>query len=1257
MKRLIDFNKKKKEQIKKDEFYLDSISKNFVAADTTVEFPTGFPKKPVTDLSLTNDYVLLGGWNPTDNTSVTTLGNISTKLLSDYTVKSLVAGTGIDVKNNNGAWTINNTGGTGGGSWGTITGDISTQSDLWGMIKAGDNITINSDTTTKKITINAPWNKKDGRIDICTKVDLITSLTDHDFFVVDDELSITTTVVQHITTPIGVGGPKTYTQTGVILNNFPSYTDSSTDWQNWYNNLGDTFVGSKFYRTEEEGVFEINYTGKFLNATSKKLSLYFNLSGYRMDVDITPEATGGTYQFIWYAYGTLWSRWVGTATNISSYDYNLKLLMPELTTIETQKCTFSKDVLQNDTFSAFMWDDVAEGGDNYEPIVVYKQETDASGYPTLWVQARASFNRIIIYSSGSYNVKFSSALGVIDWGEIQGDIKDQADIWKNEYAKIKGDYTYNFNKDFSAATNSSGFDWWIYKTGTIASSATAAFEMRYHTRGDKGDSYARLRIADGSWSTDDTPVYTKTERFFDALPLGSDAKQVIAVADLSTTDFTVSGGKVKLVGGIPTGAKWGTITGDLDDQDDLMAYLNGFMSVGSFYEGVTNSNYSRYSYSLEETDGAQMGVTGEFGTLSSNAHTPTYSWFLGGDKVRFFPRLSFFSGNVKTGTIQRELNPMPLTASTLTYVPSVSDFDTNVFEVKNGSITLKAGGEVVSHDNTLTGQGTTSSVLGLNIDKSIITKTLSTTDGWSVRTLKAAGDIQLTQDSDKSGVWTISTKADPGVNIYWGNMIAPTTGTYKDLRAQTDLMEYLWGGTLPATIPALPSAGQIGYLAAVVGNTYSITKNSVKGTAALFLSKPDTSVVNDGLLRMIIQNDNSNIKESRIDFGQVMKDASSATCYLSVKSYKTDGTTINLERKIDAYPISSTSTANLVALGDFSTDDFSVTNNKITIKGSHTSSWGNITGTISSQTDLWGMLTAGTGISLTPNTSTGKIQITNTGVSTITGAEILAASADSSTVTIGLDKDGKITYTAHDAGGGVVTSVKAGKGISVDPTSGKGDVTVTNIGVTKIIAGTNISISPNTGIGDITINASSTGGVFSTNFIGAGTTASPTDLAQNIKIASSDGKIFWALCNTITSTDYGLVISKDSTSSQTQDNGLIIDSGGGGGETQWGDITGSIKDQKDLCQLMPEAITATHTTPTGTPGDFISEIVAGTNITLTTTAVSDSTKKGQVLTITAASMSSVKTDGTTITGDGSATTPLKLKFPLVLPADAVITIG
>jgi hypothetical protein len=75
-------------------------------------------------------------------------------------------------------------------------------------------------------------------------------------------------------------------------------------------------------------------------------------------------------------------------------------------------------------------------------------------------------------------------------------------------------------------------------------------------------------------------------------------------------------------------------------------------------------------------------------------------------------------------------------------------------------------------------------------------------------------------------------------------------------------------------------------------------------------------------------------------------------------------------------------------------------------------------------------------------------------------------------VTVNADDNTAMDVTMGNA----VTKIVAGNNITISPSSGIGDVTVTNAMtnvVTKIIAGNNITISPTSGIGNVTITSSS----------------------------------------------------------------------------------------------------------------------------------------------------------------------------------------
>ena len=88
-------------------------------------------------------------------------------------------------------------------------------------------------------------------------------------------------------------------------------------------------------------------------------------------------------------------------------------------------------------------------------------------------------------------------------------------------------------------------------------------------------------------------------------------------------------------------------------------------------------------------------------------------------------------------------------------------------------------------------------------------------------------------------------------------------------------------------------------------------------------------------------------------------------------------------------------------------------------------------------------------------------------------ADLASVNFTGAGVTANSDTDGNVTVNIEGATN-AVSSVAAGAGITIP--SSTGDVVVTNSGVLRVIAGANISISPTTGVGDVTITSTSTGG-------------------------------------------------------------------------------------------------------------------------------------------------------------------------------------
>lgn len=154
-----------------------------------------------------------------------------------------------------------------------------------------------------------------------------------------------------------------------------------------------------------------------------------------------------------------------------------------------------------------------------------------------------------------------------------------------------------------------------------------------------------------------------------------------------------------------------------------------------------------------------------------------------------------------------------------------------------------------------------------------------------------------------------------------------------------------------------------------------------------------------------------------------------------------------------------------------------------------------------------------------------------------------------------------------------VTSVIAGTGIAVSPSTG--DVTITNTGVTSIIAGTGVTITPTDGLGNVTVNAkvaalgagpgiSITSALSSVNWAlgmtavsGAAIIGVASDLSGNtlavdlngIVYKSTDGGQTWINFSTVTITGPGgpggnlawsagtFVLAHDPTSVKTSTNG------------------------------------------------------------------------------------------------------------------------
>ena len=98
-----------------------------------------------------------------------------------------------------------------------------------------------------------------------------------------------------------------------------------------------------------------------------------------------------------------------------------------------------------------------------------------------------------------------------------------------------------------------------------------------------------------------------------------------------------------------------------------------------------------------------------------------------------------------------------------------------------------------------------------------------------------------------------------------------------------------------------------------------------------------------------------------------------------------------------------------------------------------------------------------------------------------------------------------LTPTASGGGGtGTVTQLNQGTGITLTPSPITGVGTIANAGVTQIVAGTNVTISPSGGTGVVTVNSTAGGGGTVTSVAsGTGLTGGPITTSGTLSIAST----------------------------------------------------------------------------------------------------------------------------------------------------------
>lgn len=222
------------------------------------------------------------------------------------------------------------------------------------------------------------------------------------------------------------------------------------------------------------------------------------------------------------------------------------------------------------------------------------------------------------------------------------------------------------------------------------------------------------------------------------------------------------------------------------------------------------------------------------------------------------------------------------------------------------------------------------------------------------------------------------------------------------------------------------------------------------------------------------------------------------------------------------------------------------------------------------------------------------------------------------TVGAGLSVDpATAIITSTGGGGGAVSSIIAGTGISVN--SATGNVTVTNTGVTSILAGTGISISG--GTGTVTINSLTNGTVFAVN-TGAGLTGGPITTFGTIALTTTGVTAGTYTNPTISVDGYGRI--------------YLASSG-----TSVGSVSGTLP---ITVTSGPNPIVGINPATTSNCGAvLLSDVVNSTSSA--TAATSQAVKTVYDIAIAAIPKSCITAVGTLITGTGPST-------PLALPVGA-----
>lgn len=212
-----------------------------------------------------------------------------------------------------------------------------------------------------------------------------------------------------------------------------------------------------------------------------------------------------------------------------------------------------------------------------------------------------------------------------------------------------------------------------------------------------------------TWDSTQTPGQTGTWNVQASL-YNKGIKKLIAGSNVTVQETPAGSGEwtIAATGGSGGGGTWGSITGELSDQEDLQDELDTKIQFNEQYDKVIFINGSNPMSSNTKPH------INFFNDLYPNATDRLLAGFIDRDSSGAGVYVEHNTGG--DTWIKRELSAYTFGEGGVyggsgIQVPSWSDFDSNYFELSSNKIITKQS--TISHDTTLTGSGTTASPLAV----------------------------------------------------------------------------------------------------------------------------------------------------------------------------------------------------------------------------------------------------------------------------------------------------------------------------------------------------------------------------------------------------------------------------------------------------------------------------------------------------------------------------------------------------------------